>query len=226
MTGNRIGLIICPDERLCRLLENELDYFGIPSVSVSTAQLPQIPSPENRVLVLLWDCDSFPADEGICAARARECPILLFGHNSLEIPQASDPVRFLRRPFALSELEKALQDLTADASGLRSPAGAPARSSVPLAPSTPLLSLDDKPGTVRTNGRSISLTPAEWAIFECLYNHRGDVVPRETLASLLGGGGNSADVYVCHLRTKIEKPLGRRMIHTVRGVGYRLDESE
>ena len=226
MTGNRIGLIICPDERLCRLLENELNYLGITSVSMSTAQLPQASLPDNRPLVVLWDCDSFPADEGICAARARECPILLFGHNSLEIPQASDHVRFLRRPFALSELEKALQNLTADASGLRSPAGAPARSSVPLAPITPLLSLADKPGTVRANGRSISLTPAEWAIFECLYNHRGDVVPRETLASLLGGGGNSADVYVCHLRTKIEKPLGRRMIHTVRGVGYRLDESE
>ena len=31
------------------------------------------------------------------------------------------------------------------------------------------------------------------------------------------------DVYVCRLRAKIEKPLGRRMIRTVRGVGYTLE---
>ena len=49
------------------------------------------------------------------------------------------------------------------------------------------------------------------------------VVPRAELATLLGGGGNSVEVYVCKLRAKIEKPLGRRMIHTVRGKGYRLE---
>ena len=46
---------------------------------------------------------------------------------------------------------------------------------------------------------------------------------REELAALLGGGGHSVEVYVCKLRTKLEKPLGRRLIHTVRGVGYRMD---
>ena len=40
MTGHRTGLIICPDERLCHLLENELDYLGLDATSVSTSQLP------------------------------------------------------------------------------------------------------------------------------------------------------------------------------------------
>ena len=226
MTGHRTGLIICPDERLCHLLENELDYLGLDATSVSTSQLPYSSAPHNETHVLVWDCDSFPADEGIHMASVRECPILLFGRTSPEVAQVGDRVRFLRRPFALTDLERTLQALLTGVSLLRAPADTSTQGSMPVTQALPLLSLDDKPGTVRVNGRPVSLTSAEWAIFDCLYSRRGDAVPRETLASLLGGGGNSADVYVCRLRAKIEKPLGRRMIHTVRGVGYRLDESE
>jgi hypothetical protein len=221
MTDHRTGLIVCPDERLCRLLENELAFLGIPSDSVHTT-----PSVDSAAGVLLWDSDSFPANQGICLASTWECPILLFGRTIPEAHEDSESIRFLRRPFALADLESILHSLLTGVSRVSSPVDVPARSSTSIPPSTPLLSLDEQPGLVLVNGRPISLTPAEWAIFDCLYSHRGNAVPRETLASLLGGGGNSADVYVCHLRTKIEKPLGRRMIHTVRGVGYRLDDFE
>ena len=72
-------------------------------------------------------------------------------------------------------------------------------------------------------GKPVPLTPAETALLECLYAHRGEAVSREELATLLEGGGNSVEVYICKLRAKIEKPLGRRMILTVRGKGYRLE---
>jgi DNA-binding response OmpR family regulator len=78
-------------------------------------------------------------------------------------------------------------------------------------------------GVLTVQGSPVPLTPAEAAILDRLYVHRGEVVSREELSALLGGGGNSVEVYVCKLRAKIEKPLGRRMIHTVRGVGYRLE---
>jgi len=67
------------------------------------------------------------------------------------------------------------------------------------------------------------MTPAEYAILERLYARRGEAVTREELAALLGGGGNSVEVYICKLRAKLEKPLGRRLILTVRGVGYRME---
>ena len=221
MTDHRTGLIICPDERLCRLLENELAFLGIPSDSVHSTL-----AVDGTVGVLLWDSDSFPADEGIRLATACGCPLLLFGRTTPEAHEDSESIRFLRRPFALADLESILHSLLTGVSRVSSPVDVPARSSTPVPPPTPLLSLGDQPGVVLVNGRPVSLTPAEWVIFDCLYSHRGDAVPREALASLLGGGGNSADVYVCHLRAKIEKPLGRRMIHTVRGVGYRLDDPE
>ena len=219
MTDHRTGLIICPDERLCRLLENELAFLGILSDSAHST-----PSVDGTVGVLLWDSDSFPAAEGMRIAATYGCPLLLFGRTTPEGFEDRESTRFLRRPFALADLESVLYSLLAGISQVSSPVDVPAKSSTPVPPPTPLLSLGDQPGLVLVNGRPISLTPAEWAIFDCLYSHRGDAVPRETLASLLGGGGNSADVYVCHLRTKIEKPLGRRMIHTVRGVGYQLDD--
>jgi DNA-binding response OmpR family regulator len=80
-------------------------------------------------------------------------------------------------------------------------------------------------GAVTLAGIPLSLTKGELAILRCLSVSNGAPVSRETLAALLGGGGNIVDVYICKLRTKIEKPLGRRIIHTERGVGYRMDSS-
>jgi len=37
---------------------------------------------------------------------------------------------------------------------------------------------------------------------------------------------NIVDVYVRHLRSKVDDPFERRLIHTVRGVGYSIDPGE
>ena len=217
MIDHPIGYIVCEDERLCRLLENELAYLGIRGISGHT-----VSATDSPIRIFLWDCDSAPAEEGVATAHTYGCPILLFGRSTPEI-DFPEMVSFLRRPFALTELEKTLRRLCGEVlPGLRAPYAPP---SPPKAstPTEPLLTAGD--GRVTLGDRTVTLTPAEWAIFKHLYDRRGDSVPRDTLASLLGGGGNSVDVYICHLRTKIEKPLGRRMIHTVRGVGYRLDAS-
>ena len=89
------------------------------------------------------------------------------------------------------------------------------------ASAAPVLTVEN--GTVTLGGKPLALTPAEQTILEYLHAHKGEAVPRAELAPLLEGGGNSVDVYICKLRAKIEKPLGRRMILTVRGVGYRLE---
>ena len=60
-----------------------------------------------------------------------------------------------------------------------------------------------------------------------LMAHRGEIVSREMLESALQGEGktdsNKVEVYLCFLRRKIERPLGLRLITTVRGKGYRLE---
>ena len=77
-----------------------------------------------------------------------------------------------------------------------------------------------------TIGESIiHLTPSEAAILRLLIDRRGEVVTREQLREVLLGQdeSNKLEVYLCFLRRKIERPLGLRLITTVRGVGYRLE---
>ena len=103
----------------------------------------------------------------------------------------------------------------------------PPRRSYPAAPkaapvpASPVLAVEN--GAVTLGGKPLALTPAEQAILEYLHARKGEAVPRAELSTLLDGGGNSVEVYICKLRAKIEKPLGRRMILTVRGKGYRME---
>ena len=67
------------------------------------------------------------------------------------------------------------------------------------------------------------LSQSEFLLFEALASAQKKPVSREVLMGLLGAEkGNIADVYVCLLRKKLEQLCDRRVIVTVRGVGYRL----
>lgn len=213
--------IVCRDQRLGRLLENELMYLGIATLLCAAP-----PAPSQELSLLLWDSDGFPVPEGISLAAACACPLLVFGRESAKLPAFADNQTFLRRPFALAELGKTIQALLGDTE-TRKVILRDTSLQVPLPPSSDEsapLRLTIRDGTASVGAHSVPLTPAEQAILECLLARRGDTVSRAELSALLGGGGNSVDVYVCHLRSKLEKPLGRRMIWTVRGVGYRMEE--
>ncbi len=73
----------------------------------------------------------------------------------------------------------------------------------------------------------LSLSPTEAALMRTLIAHRGEIVSRTMLEACLPGEGeahsNKIEVYLCFLRRKIERPLGLRLITTVRGKGYRLE---
>ena len=50
----------------------------------------------------------------------------------------------------------------------------------------------------------------------------GEIISRERIMGLLGADdGNISDVYICHLRKKLDEKLGRKLIITERGKGYR-----
>jgi two-component system, OmpR family, response regulator len=76
-------------------------------------------------------------------------------------------------------------------------------------------------------GAQVELTPRELALLEFLLHRRGEVVSkREILEHVwdydFEGDSNIVEVYVWHLRNKLDRPFGRDTIHTVRGAGYRL----
>ncbi len=84
------------------------------------------------------------------------------------------------------------------------------------------LLLDLSTREVRRGGRRISLSRTEYILLERLMLDAGDVVPRETLIASLGRdvAGNTLEAFVRLLRNKIDCQARRRLIHTVRGVGY------
>ena len=86
-----------------------------------------------------------------------------------------------------------------------------------------LVCIIDREGcTVALDNRQIKLTQNELILLELLCNARGDTVARETIMEHLGAiDGNISDVYICHLRKKLEADSGKRLIFTVRGQGYR-----
>lgn len=87
------------------------------------------------------------------------------------------------------------------------------------------LVLDTTAHTVRRGKRSIELSRTEFALLEVLLRNAGQALPRETLIERVWGresSSNSLEVYVRYLRRKIESPEESPLIHTVRGIGYRL----
>ena len=90
------------------------------------------------------------------------------------------------------------------------------------------LMLDPAAQRCTRGGTSVRLTAREFAVLEYLVRHRGDVVSKAEILDnvwdfAFDGDPNIVEVYIRHLRTKIDEPFGKRAIETVRGAGYRLD---
>jgi two-component system copper resistance phosphate regulon response regulator CusR len=86
----------------------------------------------------------------------------------------------------------------------------------------------DLPGhRVRRGPRDIELTAKEFALLECLVRHRGRVVDRATITAHVWDDNhdpftNVLEVLVRRLRRKIDDGFDVKLIHTLRGAGYRL----
>jgi two-component system copper resistance phosphate regulon response regulator CusR len=78
-------------------------------------------------------------------------------------------------------------------------------------------------------GQRIDLTPKEFALLSLLVRRRGEVLSRTLISELVwemnfDSDTNVVDVAVRRLRTKVDDPFPLKLIRTVRGVGYVLDE--
>lgn len=89
------------------------------------------------------------------------------------------------------------------------------------------LEMDLLARTVRRGEEAILLQPREFRLLEFLMRHAGQVVTRTMLLEKVWDyhfdpQTNVIDVHISRLRSKIDKPFGTNMLHTVRGAGYRL----
>ena len=93
------------------------------------------------------------------------------------------------------------------------------------------LSMNLESHEVWRTDHAIMLTRTEFALLECLMKSAGRVVTRQRLTETVWGherevGNNNLDVFIRFLRSKIDTPGQRRLIHTVRGIGYALRDEE
>ena len=89
--------------------------------------------------------------------------------------------------------------------------------------------MDTASHVVRRGGREISLSAREYALLEYLIRSKGVVLSRQQIEDNLwsldyAGGTNVVDVYISYLRKKLELPGERKLLHTVRGMGWVLKE--
>jgi two-component system copper resistance phosphate regulon response regulator CusR len=121
---------------------------------------------------------------------------------------------YVTKPFAFEELLARVEAL----------------SRRPKALASPLLKVADlevnrDTREVRRDGSLIDLTPKEFAVLEYLMRHAGRVMSRTLITEYAWGyhfdpGTNIVDVVINHLRKKVDSGRPRKLITTVRGVGY------
>ena len=133
---------------------------------------------------------------------------------------------YLPKPFALEELLARVRSLVRRASADSIAAEDPVESKLSFED----LELDADTREVSRGGRAISLTRTEFALLQLLMKNPRKVLSRSKILEEVWGygfptSGNALEVYIGYLRKKTEGESDSRLIHTVRGVGYVLRET-
>ncbi|SDZ29506.1 heavy metal response regulator transcription factor [Pseudomonas sp. NFIX28] len=126
---------------------------------------------------------------------------------------------YLVKPFAFSELLARVRSL------LRRGSSAQQETSLQLAD----LRLDLIRRRVERGGQRIDLTAKEFSLLEMLLRRQGEVLPKSLIASQVwdmnfDSDTNVIEVAIRRLRLKIDDDYPNKLIHTVRGMGYVLEE--
>ncbi|SEP62380.1 response regulator transcription factor [Microlunatus flavus] len=124
---------------------------------------------------------------------------------------------YLTKPFSFMILVARLRALIRR--------GAPER---PVLLTVGSLVLDPSRRSVTRRGTAVTLTAREYGLLLYLMRNAGDVLSKAQILdnvwdSAYEGGDNIVEVYIGYLRRKLDAPFGLTTLHTLRGLGYRLD---
>nr|MBA2600314.1 response regulator transcription factor [Actinomycetota bacterium] len=160
----------------------------------------------------------------ICSSLRREgrwTPILMLTAKDGDLDEAEaldlGADDYLTKPFSHVVLVARLRAL------LRR--GAPERPTILEAGD---LGLDPGSRKVSRGATEVELTARETSLLEFLLRRKGDVVSKRQILEHVWdddfmGDPNIVEVYIGHLRNKLDRPFGKASIETVRGAGYRLE---
>ena len=215
-------LLIVEDERRVRdFLARGFgeEGFGVAECSHGHAALEMLAEDRFDLVLLDWMLPRIAGIDVLTLARARgdTTPIIILTARDApaERLQAlnSGADGYIVKPFSFEELLAWVRTVLRRAG----------RSNPNL--SCGDLTLDPVKHVVRRAGVEIRLTAREFALLKKLLEHCGEPLSRTGIVEAvwerdLEKSSNVVDVYIRRLRTKIDKPFNRPLIHTLRGVGY------
>ncbi len=217
-------LVVEDEERLARIVADGLGDEGVHVDIEHDGPSGLWRAVEGSFDVIILDI-MLPGKSGYQVCRElREAkiwtPILMLTAKDGEFDEAealdTGADDFLHKPFSFVVLLARLRALARR--------GAPVR---PAILSCGDLRMDPATSVVSRSGVEIELTPREYGVLEMLLRADGDPVGRQAIRDRVWGiddepASNVVDVYVRYLRQKIDEPFDPALIHTIRGVGYRL----
>jgi two-component system OmpR family response regulator len=227
MPGERL-LLVDDEDNLRSMLEAALRHVGFDVHPVATGRdaidAAGDVRPDLIVLdVMLPDIDGFEVTRRLRTDGSRIPVLFLTARDATE-----DKVRgltlggddYLVKPFSLEEL-------VARINAVLRRSGAARNDSV-LACAD--LELDDDAHRVARAGREVALSPTEYNLLRYLLINQGRVVSKAQILDHVwqydfGGDGGVVETYIGYLRRKVDD-VEPRLIHTIRGVGYVLRESQ
>jgi DNA-binding response OmpR family regulator len=219
-------LLVEDDERIIEFVRRGLEAEGY-KVDAVRGGLDAIRRAQSRhcqliiLDLLLPDLDGREVCRQLRAADVTTPILMLTALDTLE-----DKVRGLRigaddylaKPFAFEELVARVHAL-----GRRGPDYRDTSAELKVHD----LVLDRETREVRRGGRLVELTPREFALLECLMCSPGKAVSRPLILEKVWGYSghpltNVVEVYIRHLRRKVDQDAPLPLIETVRGFGYRI----
>ena len=215
-------LIVEDDLKLARLVASELGFEGyrVTAAHSGLEGLTAARETQPDLLILDWMLPGLPGIE-ICRrlrATGNLVPVIMLTAKD----EVSDRVAgldagaddYLTKPFSLEELLARVR--------------ANLRRAYPEAPDLlqfENLTMDCQSREVHRGGQRIELTAKEFDLLEYFMRHPRQVMTRDQLIEKVWGydflgDSNIIEVYVRYLRVKLEAHDEKRLVHTVRGVGY------
>lgn len=220
-------LVVEDEKRIADFLQRGLESAGyaVDIAGDGSTALEQVHGAEYDLIILDLGLPDMDGLQLLTKIRNRKTspPVLILSARD----QVDDRVRgidggaddYMVKPFAFVEL------LARSRALLRRGQPTPERLQVGD------LSLDCIRRRVSRAGEAIELAPKEFSILEYMMRNRGRPLSRTMIVEHVwdmdyDGLTNIVDVYIRHLRSKIDDRFAGKMIHTVRGIGYMLDIPE
>ncbi len=219
-------LVVEDEEKMARLLSRGLQESGF-SVDVAANGAEAIwLGTENEYDTVVLDI-GLPDEDGFVVCRKLRdagnwAPVLILTARDAVADRVagldSGADDYLTKPFAFDELLARIRALIRRGAAER-----------PALLKMGDLTLDPAERRVQRGDVEIPLTSKEFSLLEFLMRHPGEALSRSHIIEHVWNpayqaSSNVVDVYVRHLRKKIDRPFGKRSIETVRGTGYRLRE--